>query len=123
MPYLIEARKMQLDAGFAPATPGDLTYLFTKALLGDPREATLHEALQAAVDSYLETLSRQPRYADYAVILGCLDATSREYQRRLGHRAEPSLTWMLTGFRDEFYVTVVAPYEDTKIAENGDVYE
>lgn len=121
MPYLNSAAKYELDHGVAPTSPGDLTYLITKALLGDPREASLHEALWAVVNRYLDGLSGTPRFADYCVVLGAFDAAKREFRRRLGQHE--GILWPVEEFVKEFYRTVVGPYEDTKIAENGDVYE
>lgn len=46
----------------------------------------------------LKHLPHEYRYGDLNEILGCLEATKQEFYRR-----------------------VVAPYEDKKIAENGDV--
>lgn len=53
--------------------------------------------LTMAALSYRRT--HKERFATYAEVLAALDATAREFYRRK-----------------------VAPYEDKKIAENGDVY-
>jgi hypothetical protein len=79
MPYVDQADKDLLDAGFDPSTPGQLTYVLTKKVT--------------------EYLGATPRYADFAEVLGCLEATKLELYRR-----------------------GVTPYEDRKCAENGDVY-
>lgn len=46
----------------------------------------------------LEALPEAPRYADFHAVLGAMEAAKLEFYRR-----------------------VVSPYEDAKIAENGDV--
>lgn len=79
MPYVDDGDRMFLDTGWDPSTPGQLTYLLTKLVT--------------------EYLGDEPRYADFASVLGCLEATKLELYRR-----------------------GVAPYEDRKCAENGDVY-
>lgn len=88
-PYLPLERRAELSppqyAGRPPAPmqgPGDLTYLLTETCL-----------------DYLRHLGAEPCFADYADILGALEATKLEFYRRL-----------------------VAGYEDQKRAQNGDVY-
>lgn len=56
-------------------------------------------ALTRTVVDYLDRLSDQARYRDLAEVLGALEATKLELYRRR-----------------------IAPYEDEKCAENGDVY-
>ena len=112
MPYLDYSRKQALDQGVVnPATPGDLTYLLTRTVL---QGATLQQ-LEAVIDSYLP---EEPRFADFAIVLGSLDATSREYVRRTG-RTLPATLAILPHL---FYRERIAPYEDEKIEQNGDVY-
>ena len=78
MPYIPEAEREQLALGFPPETTGQLTYVIYLACL--------------------ESLPDEPRFGDYAAILGCLEAVKLEIARR--H---------------------LAIYEDAKLAENGDV--
>ena len=63
----------------------------------------LNYAITTLVRDYLtrtpEGAPKRPRYADYNEALGVLEAAKLELYRRM-----------------------VAPYEDTKIAESGDVY-
>lgn len=130
MPYLTDAHKHALDVGGVPETPGELTYLVTRALLGNPREASMAEALQAAVDRYLSGLATDPGYVNYCVIIGALTCAALEHERRLGTPGDPydvpDDAWNalqdLAQFEQDFYRNVIGPYEDTKIAENGDVY-
>ena len=80
MPYIDQEARAQIDAGGRPATVGELTYVFTRTAL-----------------AYVQT--RGVKFATFADVLAALDATAREFYRR-----------------------VVVDYEQEKIAENGDVY-
>jgi hypothetical protein len=60
-------------------------------------------------------------YSDLNSVMGSLDCAWREYRRR-----NPS-SWLFAynccvRVADDFYRVVVAPYEDSKIVVNGDVY-
>jgi hypothetical protein len=131
MPYLRAERKTALDnQDILPTTTGDLTYLFTRALLGDPREATLVEALQAAVDRYFQR--RQINFGLLCDVVGALTCAGFEYERRIFTRADEmgirsiadaeATLRALREFIQEFYAHVVAPYENDKIKTNGDVF-
>jgi hypothetical protein len=50
---------------------------------------------------------------------------AKEYARRKGHSYQTfnDIMGALEGAKLEFYRRVVAPYEDTKITQNGDVYD
>jgi hypothetical protein len=86
VPYLTPVRKRALDEGQPPISAGDLTYVLTRTCV-------------AFLRPWGKT-RRRPRYADYALVLGCLVATILElYRRRIG------------------------PYEDERLDENGDVYQ
>lgn len=91
--------------------PGDLTYLLTRATL----DGASYRRLLSVIDSFLPD---EPRFADFAVVLGCLDATAREYVRRTG-QVIPSTLAIAPAL---FYRERVAPYEDQAIERNGDVY-
>lgn len=128
MPYLKAERKQGLDNGLLPTTTGDLTYVFTRALLGDPNEASLTEALEAGIDRYFAR--RQINYGLLCDVMGTLTCAGCEYERRSGtlinrpsdaDYVRETLT-SLRQFIQSFYAHVIAPYEDTKIEQNGDVY-
>lgn len=130
MPYLEEYDKFRIGRGGLLMSAGDLTYALTKALLdSDPNNAytSAWQAVSATVDRFIESLAEvgaKVRYADYATILGCLDSTWREYSRRMpwSEGTKANRIWAVRDFAEHFYDNVVAPYEDTKIEENGDVY-
>lgn len=132
MPYLDRSRKKRLDMGARIETPGDLTYMLTMALLrsrpSDPYDAhevydNAYQRIEGTVALYILELPDAPRYADFAVILGCLDSTRREFLRRAPR--DGTFGYRVTAIRnyaERFYSDTVAPYEDTKIEQNGDVY-
>lgn len=130
MPYLSESRKRAMDSGLClPTTPGDLTYLMTKSLLDLDSEAAAEEIWEH-IEGYFKR--REVRYALLAEVLGCLLSTKLEYERREATRLTEATNGMFTGSRRAqnvidpiitvFYGDTVAPYEDTKIRENGDVW-
>lgn len=61
-----------------------------------------------------------PKYFNYNRAIGMLTCVGLEYQRRHGSRASFLVKTFLDGVVKEFYL-IVGKYEDTKIAENGDV--
>lgn len=123
MPYIKAEERTLLDGGSAPQTVGHLTYLYTKAIL-EARAGNALALLEITTFDWL--ILRGHSFKTFAQILGALTATELEWYRRM-----PALTpkgfgapalWSVRDFRQEFYDTIVAPYEDRKIAENGDVY-
>lgn len=78
MPYIPPAEREQLALGFPVETTGQLTYVIYLACM--------------------DSLPDEPRFGDFAAVLGCLEATKLEIARR--H---------------------LAPYEDSKCLANGDV--
>lgn len=85
MPYLSKGARERIEVfKEEPWTPGELNYVLTKVC-----------------QSYLQhTSAGEPRYANYAEVIGALECAKLEFYRR-----------------------AVAPYEDTAAAINGDVYE
>ena len=81
MPYIEPGIRPAIDSGrMVPRTVGELTYAMTRLALNYVE----HQGISFSV---------------LADVLAALDATAREFYRRM-----------------------VAPYEDAKIEENGDVY-
>lgn len=80
MPYISQEARLAIARGASPSNVGELTYMLTQTVI-----------------AYTQT--KGTRFSTFADVLAALDATAREFYRRM-----------------------VAPYEDEKIAENGDVY-
>lgn len=124
MPYIDAERKRYLDAGGPMEQPGDLTYVLTKVLLAsDPSHAYKQSYGGVALTVSRWINGRVLRYADYAVILGCLDSTWREFARRYPY--DGTKGYRIQAVKDyaaDFYGNVVVVYEDSKIEANGDVF-
>jgi len=126
LPYLTDQRKFDIDND--PKHPlvgaGDLTYVFTRTALDTP-DGEFSDALLDAIKRYMP---RQPRYENYAIVLGCLDSTRRELRRRedsqtTARKNRINHAWYrLTLFSESYYKNVIAPYENEKIKQNGDVF-
>jgi hypothetical protein len=65
-------------------------------------------------------------YTNANAIVGALDCAGRELKRRVNDRFRRAqvhkLFSRLIASRDRFYEMKMVPYENSKIAENGDVY-
>lgn len=123
MPYLTADRKAHLDDGAVPVTLGDLTYRLTVRLL---EHSMNFEAVEAAmreeIDHFLH--GKQLSFKDYAEVLGCMVATEQEFNRQRS-KIDPTI-WtnahILERVISRYYQSDVAPYEDRKLEQNGDVY-
>lgn len=118
MPYILRGIRKDLDDGAAPQEAGDLTYLLYRATLdwdGGSR-ADFHLVLGEEVDRFLAFRPR--KYQIFAEILGSLYSTALEYERQ---HEDSRKALAIYAFASAFYSEVIAPYEDTKIQQNGDV--
>lgn len=120
MPYIVQARREALEHPSAfVENVGELTYLYTRALLDNEPE-NVYAAIGSATDRYLGAARS---FTHFAEVLGALTAAHLEDVRRRGrstHNAVAQRFW-LRRYLEDFYEGIVAPYEDTKIKENGDV--
>lgn len=114
MPYLTAERKAELLRGQECVTPGDLTYILTKLALSGQYPQLLVEC-----DRYLEN-SRHNNYATRCEVIGSLECARQEFERRRPNATVPASA--LSSAKYRWYQEKVAPYEDGKILENGDVY-
>ncbi len=126
MPYIEYRRRVCLAGDSPPRTPGELTYLFTRSLLGSPTPDILRAALDRHVALYRD-YAGEDSFSTFAEILGSLAATELEYLRREpelrpSERVDGSMLGELDSAALDLYGSAVAPYEDAKKAENGDVY-
>lgn len=125
MPYITEGDKQRLNDGpeFA-RTAGELTYLVTYHILSLPAyDECLDTFVQQEIDAYIEYHHNHDgvNYAVLASVIGSLECARREYQRR---RPDDHMVanYVLKRAMDSFYKNVIAPYEDIKIEQNGDVF-
>lgn len=123
MPYIDEESKQRLSQdGANPQTVGELTYLFSTHVINSDNNGDytfLAEALKGEVGSYL--LEQDVSYSVLCGVVGSLECARREHRRRRPDKWMPGSD-AISEVLDEFYSSVVAPYEDTKIEQNGDVY-
>lgn len=127
MPYLTQARKDQLAGEALPETPGDLNYLLTLSVIQAIKENVPSRARLTAsrlACSFLDNHGLD--YTNCNAIVGAVECCRRELKRRTPthlttdvHRA---VDGQLRSWLDNFYAKTVAPYEDKKIEQNGDVY-
>lgn len=127
MPYIQEKEKQELVHDGRPTqTVGELTYILTWHALQDYTQAGddfAIEALSNEVSIYLEYHKRRGNY-NYALlcgVIGSLTCAALEYRRRRPDSYLPA-DEALREVASSFYSKVVAPYEDQKIQQNGDVY-
>lgn len=132
MPYINAHDKAQVEAGGA-LDAGSLTYLLTRALMNsDPSvEGDVAHNLSTQVGRYADDHG-ELRYTHYCTIIGALTCTHREFVRRRmldrqrrGKSPIPGDLQRVSQIKEyinNYYARVVAPYEDRKIRENGDVF-
>lgn len=130
MPYLTLERKQELtNPGAKLHHAGDVNYLVTEECLDLLQEGTAaaghawHQAVDDILDAYTEY--HGDSYATYNAVIGALTCCSLEWQRRHHGSTDGAVLTvaaMIDAKAREFYREVVAPYEDLKIKQNGDVY-
>lgn len=131
MPYIKQEIKDALHHGANPHNAGALTYMFTQALIhNDPSD--VGDALENVIQKYYVACNEVFRYANYCTIMGSLTCAQYEFVRRRiqerGRKRKPPIPGDLqrvAAIKDyikNYYPKHVAPYEDTKLAENGDVF-
>lgn len=120
MPYLAQSRKEHINNGGEPVTEGDLTYVFTKIVLdGEDRYAVVEDVLrmlEIEATAYLE--NGRDNYGTRCQVIGAFTCAALEYRRR---KDGPGAMLLHTA-AEWWYAAKVAPYEDLKIQQNGDVY-
>ena len=125
MPYIKSDEYVR--AAHHPATPGELNYAITLQIIyflqqrGD--EVMLYAEVWMICRDYL--IRKGLNYTFYNDVMGALECAEREMFRRTSHRyLHPARTacGMLNKVAGTVYDQMLAPYEDEKIKENGDVY-
>lgn len=128
MPYVTEDIKHDLVFNGRPAkNVGELTFVLTWHALQEHTRAGSPfalECLENEIQLYLDGQAAEGYTANYALlcgVVGSLECARREFRRRRPDSylaADEALSEVLTSF----YRHTVAPYEDTKIKQNGDVF-
>lgn len=123
MPYIGQDRRDILDRGVeVPDGAGELNYVLTWHLL-NTQQHILAEALMLEVRSYIDAQVTK-NYALYNSVIGALECCRREFRRRSGCSTFADLARedAIHATMDRLYAGEIAPYENTKIEQNGDVY-
>lgn len=125
MPYIKQAAKDDLHY-LQPRNVGELTYRLTVVALSDNHYSDKYNDLMFSAKLYW--LNGQHNFQGHAEVLGAFTAARMELKRRLeccslklGLLADAR--WALEAAEGDYYINEVGPYEDKKIAENGDVKE
>lgn len=128
MPYIKAADYER--AATEPSVPGELNYAVTlKAIdyIRNPElgSADFYKAAWELVRDYLNHVGLS--YTNGNAVMGALDCVGREVKRRLADNPEAdplvhNILHELGILRDFVYDDLIAPYEQEKIEENGDVY-
>lgn len=119
MPYVDAETRAKLQSGMPPTGPGELNYKLTMAILAQPwtRQQVLFDWMLELGKQYIREngLSYQ-RIND---VLGAYAGAALELLRRTRNYGIEAR--LLREVAERFYSDVAAPYEDTKIAANGDL--
>lgn len=123
MPYVApETRAVLDDPTSVPGDPGALNYSLTRLVERRYEELGLDRTISlvlARVQEYMEwqqDIHSRRGYEVFNDVLGALVAAQMEHDRR-GWTGSS----VFSAARSMFYETIVAPYEERKIAENGDL--
>lgn len=121
MPYINQKRRKAMLADEPPQNAGELNYCLTWHMIHTPVSVGLLEvAITAEIEDYLSV--RPESYALYNEVVGALECCRREYKRRSRSGDGQLREFILNVALSRLYDECVAPYESTKIEENGDVY-
>lgn len=110
----------------APEVPGELNYAITVKIIAHLQGVLtlqqLKEAVRELVDGYLGRVGLS--YTNGNAVIGVLTCAARELERRTNptHHPVRRVVIELNWERKRVYDDLLAPYEDQKITENGDVY-
>lgn len=130
MPYI--KSKDYVRAIETPEVPGELNYAITCNIIWRLRGTLTSQdfvtAVRRLITAYLDQVGMS--YTNGNAVMGVLDCAAREMRRRLGMACTSNfravdlnkIERQLKLERNWVYDTLLAPYEDKKIAENGDVY-
>lgn len=133
MPYI--PQKDRSRAVDYPQKPGELNFAVTVRMLrlADPkvfyRETEFIADMQDITYDYLRLRAPVPNMVTYGLlneVMGVFICACSEFARRVPDVQEDPVAMAVlqtvSQFADDFYKQNAAPYEDQKIAENGDVY-
>ena len=125
MPYIKQTKRSRLQVQPTEIRDaGELNYMVTKAALRHVNNPDLNKFLQD-VRTFVIFYKQSTNLLNYQFsndVVGALVCAGLELERRLGTSDAELLSIKLLTQAREFYKIYVAPYEDLKIKENGDVF-
>jgi hypothetical protein len=122
MPYISAEKRDELKSR-APRDAGELNYeltMFVRTNAYIVREHRLVRMILAKVQEYLAAKPRQG-YTEFNEVLGVLSAACFEHNQREWWHGSDGARSVFDRAARQFYDGVVAPYEERKIVENGDM--
>jgi hypothetical protein len=126
MPYI--KSEDYVRAVEAPTVPGELNYAITMKIVARLRGVLTYQEFDRSLRNltlgYLDRTGMS--YTNGNAVMGVLDCAARELRRRnvsmVHQQFINKIERQLKLERHWVYDKLLAPYEDVKIAENGDVY-
>jgi hypothetical protein len=122
MPYITQTARQVIADGGSVETGGELNYVFTKSikeyLAGEIGYVALADEVIGRIEKFI--IIHGKSYTTFNTILGALEGAVMELDRRIG--VSDDVHRIFDVVKKGFYLITVAPYEDQKIKENGDVY-
>lgn len=117
MPYITPERRTPISEGQWPIGAGELNYSLTIGIIR--REVVFASDVVALCIRYMA--GKEMRYNTVVnEVVGVLECAAREFERRTGRLNGREAQLLRTGC-GMLYASTFAPYEDLKIAENGDL--
>lgn len=118
MPYIDPKRRpFLLKEPTTAQDPGELNFVITSYLVqNDPGHWEAGD-IRGFINKYLDLSGR--RYRTYNEVIGVLVCVVLEWERRKDNCYPGDI---IVAVAKDLYAEEIAPYEDRKIAENGDVY-
>jgi hypothetical protein len=118
MPYIKQDQREALKV-IQPANAAQLCYMFSLYLKTEPRTGPI--GYRNLIDSYIAGYPKEEvSWKVYAEVLAGAMGALLEVRRRSLPLDDSSD--VLADAVGQWYVEVVGPYEDAKLAENGDVF-
>lgn len=124
MPYITQDAREDLRSR-TPQTAGELTYQITVDLMAlDPvtmRQYEIENVMLNRANEYIR--ENGISYQHISDVIGSLMCVGLEWNRRqTSGIAGKRIKWVSKHVANIFYRQTVAPYEDLKIEENGDLF-
>jgi hypothetical protein len=118
MPYITQDERKQIALGKKIETPGQLNYVITDIVLRlkDSGRIVMKAFIKDVILTYL---NGRASYTLFNEVMGVLECARFEFLRRKGYDAY--IDQIFLELKNWLY-SFVAPYEDRKKEENGDVY-